>query len=583
MIHSYLFIDLIIIIVAAFFGAVAVRLLRLPTILGYLGVGILVGPHGLGLVREVDSVETLAEFGVILLLFAVGVELSLSDLRKVGSRTIAASVLQIGAMMAVGFGMGRLLGWSGSQTVVLGFILALSSTMVVLKTLSDRGEFQMVHGRILAGFMLMQDLVFVPMIAVLPALSGEGGLDLAELGIGLGQAIAVLGLIVVLGGRVVPWLLERVANIGSRETFVLAVVTIAFAAAAATNAVGLSAALGAFAAGLVISESDWIGHQALQQIMPLRDIFAALFFASLGAATDPAFVLDNLPTVVLLAAVAIVVKGLITIGAVKAAGYLPNTALRTGFGNTQIGEFGFILAATAAAAGAAGADFLPLVAAATVITMAATPGFFAVGAKVSQVLAGRDRRLRPYLSGASDAERASERAPRYHDHVLLAGYGRVGSLVAQTLAERVIPFIAIDEDPEAVRRAVAAGHHALLGDASNDSVLHAAGIARARVLIIAAPDPVATVVVAQHAARLRPGMPTIVRVGWAEEAERLRDAGVHDLVWPEMEAGLEIVSRALRHYGIDPAETQAGRREARARLAPQDSGAEPPQDGKEGA
>ena len=263
-------------------------------------------------------------------------------------------------------------------------------------------------------------------------------------------------------------------------------------------------------------------------------------------------------------------KGLITIVAVKAAGYLPNTRSAPGSATRRSASSvsGFILAATAAAAGAAGADFLPLVAAATVITMAATPGFFAVGARVSQVLAGRDRRLRPYLSGASDAERASERAPRYHDHVLLAGYGRVGSLVAQTLAERVIPFIAIDEDPEAVRRAVAAGHHALLGDASNDSVLHAAGIARARVLIIAAPDPVATVVVAQHAARLRPGMPTIVRVGWAEEAERLRDAGVHDLVWPEMEAGLEIVSRALRHYGIDPAETQAGRREARARLAP---------------
>ena len=232
MVHSYLFIDLIIIIVAAFFGAIAVRLLRLPTILGYLGVGILVGPHGLGLVREVESVETLAEFGVILLLFAVGVELSLSDLRKVGNRTVAAGALQIGAMMAVGFGVGRLLGWSGGQTVVLGFVLALSSTMVVLKTLSDRGELQMVHGRILTGFMLLQDLAFVPMIAVIPALSGDGGLDLAGLGIGLGQAFAVLGLILLLGGRVVPWLLTRVANIGSRETFVLAVVTIAFAAAA---------------------------------------------------------------------------------------------------------------------------------------------------------------------------------------------------------------------------------------------------------------------------------------------------------------------------------------------------------------
>ena len=581
MIHSYLFIDLIIIIVAAFFGAIGVRLLRLPTILGYLGVGILVGPHGLGLVREVESVETLAEFGVILLLFAVGVELSLSDLRKIGNRTIAAGVLQVAVMMAVGFGAGRLLGWSGSQTVVLGFILTLSSTMVVLKTLGDRGEFQMMHGRILVGFMLLQDLVFVPMIAVLPSLSGESGFDLAGLGIGLGQAIAVLGLILLLGGRVVPWLLTRVANIGSRETFVLAVVTIAFTAAAATNAVGLSAALGAFAAGLVISESDWIGHQALQQIMPLRDIFAALFFASLGAATNPAFVLDNLLTVALIAIVAIVVKGLVTAFAVKAAGYLPNTALRTGFGNTQIGEFGFILAATAAAAGAVGPDFLPLMAAATVITMAATPGFFALGAKLSQALAGRDRRLRPYLSGASPAERASERVPRYRDHVVLAGYGRVGALVAQTLAERAIPVIAIDEDPEAVRRAVEGGHHALLGDAANDSLLRAAGIARARVLIIAAPDPVATVVTAQHAARLHPGLPIIARVGWAEEAERLRKTGVHDLVWPELEAGVEMVSRALLHYGVGRAETEAARRQARDRLARQDPGAAP-QDGEDG-
>lgn len=550
MADAHLFSDLITIVIAAFAGALMARLLRLPTILGYLGVGFLVGPHALGLVGDAASVKTFAEFGVILLLFTVGVQVSLSDLRRVGRGTALAGVAQVGAMIAVGYAIGRGLGWSDAQAVTLGFALSLSSTMVVLKTLSDRAELGSVHGRVLTGMMVLQDLMFVPMVAVLPALGGNEGFDAGELGFGFLKAGVVLGLIVVLGGRAIPWVLARMAGLGSTEAFSITVVAIAFAAGAATNAVGLSVAVGAFAAGLVISEREWTGHLALRQIMPLRDLFAAFFFASLGMLTDPTFLWDNAALVTALVVVTLGFKLVVTVVAVRLAGYLPHTGILVGAGSTQVGEFGFILAATATTAGVVGTDFLPLIVAVAVITMAVSPGLYGGAALALDKLAPRIRRLRPYLAGASHAERAEERVPRLREHVILAGMGRVGTLIAQALAGRGIPFIVIDEDPAAVRRATNSGYTALLGDSGSDSVLETAGIRRAKLLILAIVDPIAAVVTTQHAERLHPELRVIARVAWREEADELKAAGVAHVVWPELEAGLEMMSLALQEFGV---------------------------------
>ena len=287
-IEGELFTDIVIIFVGAFLGGMVAQTLKLPILLGYLAVGMLIGPHALAVIGNVEEVTALAEFGVILLLFAVGIEVSFRDLRRMGKVVVLGGVAQIVGTSAIGYLIGvHLFGWTTEQAFVFGMVVSLSSTMVVLKTFTDRGELSTVHGRVVTGILLVQDLAFIPMIAILPALSSQGvGLDLADLGLGILKAIVILGLMAALGVKVIPWLLGRVAHLGSREIFILATVAITFATAAITQMVELSAALGAFVAGLVLSESDF-GRRVLSEVVPLRDTFAALFFRIPGDADRP--------------------------------------------------------------------------------------------------------------------------------------------------------------------------------------------------------------------------------------------------------------------------------------------------------
>ena len=267
----------------------------MPPIIGYLVAGAVVGPHALALVTQLEDVQTLAEFGVILLLFAVGVEISLSDLRRLGWRVLVASVGQISLTIAVGYGIGTALGWDPRASLTAGMALSLSSTMVALKTLNDRGELGSLHGRLAAGMLLVQDLAFVPMMAVIAALGGEGDSLAAELAISAAKAAAILAGVWFVGSLGLPWLLKRVALVGARESFVVTVMAAALGTAALTSwGGGLSAPLGAFIAGLVLSESDWAGRRALSEVIPVRDVFAALFFVSLGMLTDLGFLTSHL-------------------------------------------------------------------------------------------------------------------------------------------------------------------------------------------------------------------------------------------------------------------------------------------------
>ena len=374
-----LFWDIVIIFAAAFVGSLAARLLRLPMLVGYLAAGMIIGPHMLEVIGNQATVESLAEFGVILLLFAVGVEVSFRDVVKLRNIAVFGTLAQIGLMGSIGYGVGRLLGLDTASTVTLALAVSLSSTMVVLKTLNDRGDLLSLHGRILTGMLLVQDLAFIPMIAVLPALSGDGGGFFTELLIGLLKAAAVLGGMALLGGRALTWLLRRVTQLGSREMFILSLVAISFTTAALTSAAGLSAALGAFVAGVLLSETEF-GHRTLGEIAPLRDTFAALFFVSLGMLTDPVHIMQD--PVPVLAVVALVLVGKFGVTAIigRAFGYLPHTAMLVGFGMVQIGEFSFLLAATALQLGIVDDELFSLVIVSAVITMALTPGILAGGA-----------------------------------------------------------------------------------------------------------------------------------------------------------------------------------------------------------
>ena len=547
-IENQLFAGLVIIFAAAFLGALAARLLRVPLILGYLGLGMVIGPHVLQIAGDFETVQTLAEFGVVLLLFAIGVEISFRDIIELGKVVVVGGIAQIIATSLLSFPIGIAVGLDVPEAIVLAFVISLSSTMVVLKTLSDRGELHSLHGRLLTGFLLVQDLAFIPMIAILPALQGETESVPAELGFGILKAAAVLLLMAVLGGKVIPWLMTRVAHLGSRELFILTVVAITLGIAVLTQQVGLTAALGAFVAGLLLSESDF-GHRALSEVIPLRDTFSALFFVSLGMLTDPSFVVDNYELVLIVVATAVLVKFVLGTGLVRAFGYLPHTALLCGLGMVQVGEFSFILVAAAHAMGIVSQDFLSLIVVSAVLTMGLTPLIIAGGSNAVTYLSQHIHALRPYQLGDV---RSETRPPPLIGHTIICGLGRVGSLVAQALSDQDVPFIVIDLDPRVVAHWKDLGYYAIHGSSSSDIVLEVARIRYARLMVISTGDPISVWVTAQHAIRRCPNLDIVARVHWREEGERLQRLGVEEVVWPQMEAGLEMLRHSLHRYRRSP-------------------------------
>ena len=554
--ESYLFIDLVTVVIAAFLGGVIARVLRAPPVLGYLAMGMIIGPYVAGrtgdewlhfaTVADVPTVHKLAEIGVVLLVFAIGIEISFRELISLGKVIVVGGLLQITVTAALLTPIGLVLGLDMTTAIILGMVGALSSTMVVLKTLTDRGEIHSLHGRLLTGFLLMQDLVFILMIAMLPALDGSaGGANvLREVGIGVLKTVVIIGGVALLGIKVMPWAMSRITLLGSREVFVLMVMAIVFAISGLTNFVGLSAALGAFVAGLLLSESD-IGHWALAEVAPLRDIFAALFFASLGMLTDPIFILHHYAEVLAIIGSAVAIKFIVTAIIVRVAGYLPSTALLTGVGMGQIGEFSFILVAGALALGVVDQEFHSLIVVSAVLTMAAGPPMISVGTHLVTILSRRFRVLRPYRIGDPHAE---ERPRQTFGHVVICGLGRVGSLVAQELREHNLPFTVVDLDPRTLDEWRADGYHTVLGSSDREEVLRAARVPQAGLLVVTTGDPVSVEMTAYQALQLQPELDIVARVRARSEGEDLQRMGVQEVVWPEMEAGLEIVRHSLSLY-----------------------------------
>ena len=553
--ESQLFVDLVTVVIAAFVGGVVARVLRAPPVLGYLAMGMIIGPYVAGrtgdewlhfaTVADVPTVHKLAEIGVVLLVFAIGIEISFRELVSLGKVIVVGGILQIGVTAALLTPIGLLLGLDTTTAIILGMVGALSSTMVVLKTLTDRGEIHSLHGRLLTGFLLMQDLVFILMIAMLPAFVGSGGAEvLREAGIGILKTVVIIGGVALLGIKVMPWAMSRITLLGSREVFVLMVMAIVFAISGLTNFVGLSAALGAFVAGLLLSESD-IGHWALAEVAPLRDIFAALFFASLGMLTDPVFIYQHWPSVLAVIGSAVLIKFIVTVIIVRVAGYLPSTALLTGVGMGQIGEFSFILVAGALTLGVVDQSFHSLIVVSAVLTMAAGPPVISGGTHLVTVLSRRFRVLRPYRIGDPHAE---ERPRQTFGHVVICGLGRVGSLVAQELREHNVPFTVVDLDPRTLDEWRADGYHTVLGSSDRVEVLRAARVPQAGLLVVTTGDPVSVEITAYQALQLQPGLDIVARVRARSEGEDLQHMGVQEVVWPEMEAGLEIVRHSLSRY-----------------------------------
>jgi CPA2 family monovalent cation:H+ antiporter-2 len=545
---------------AFLFGFLAQRL-HLPPLVGYLVAGIMVGPFSPGFSADVSLASQLAEIGVILLMFGVGLHFSLGDLLAVRRIAVPGAIAQIAMATLLGAAVAHLWGWPWGQGLVFGLTLSVASTVVLLRALEQRGLLDSVDGRIAVGWLIVEDLVTVVALVLLPVLAASlGGTAPADGGRGadgLGYALAItfgkvaafLAIMLVVGRRAVPWLLERVARAGTRELFTLCVLTIALGVAvAAAELFGVSFALGAFFAGMVINESD-LSHQAAAEALPLQDAFAVLFFVSVGMLFDPTILLDQPLLVLGVLGIVMLGKSLAAFTIVLLFRHPVRTALTISASLAQIGEFSFILAGLGLSLGLLPAEGQSLVVAVALLSIALNPVAFAVVGPVSGWLRSRPRLLdlleRPYPNPALD----SSEDRRLRNHAILVGFGRVGGTVGEALERYGIPYVVIERDRRIVEALRARGVPALSGDATRPGILHLARPERARLLVVATPDPYQARETIRLARQANPKIDIVVRTHNAAEERYLDALEVGRAIMGERELALGMAHYALVALG----------------------------------
>jgi len=548
-----LIVDLAIVVVGGFAAAVAARALRLPILAGYLLVGIALGPSGLGLARDFEMVSSVAEIGVALLMFAVGAEMSLRRLWRLKAAAFVAAPLQILLSVVLGYALGNWAGLGFAQGMVLGFVVALSSTMVVLKMLSARGELHTRHGETMVAILLVQDLAAVIMVAALPALPGAAqGREFHVLALA-GKGFAFVLWVLVLARWIVPAIMHIVTRSYSKEVFVVTVAALCFAGAASGYWLGFSVALGAFAAGLVVSDSHY-SHEAVANIVPLRDLFGMVFFVSLGLLIDLRSLAGQLPLALAVLALMLVGKPLATAASILVAREGGRTALLAGLGLAQVGEFSFLVATLGFEQAIITSRLHSLLLALAGISLLATPGLMMIGGWVDLLL--HKRRLMGAQAAPTGLPTRADAASPTSGHVILCGFGRVGRLVGEALLEEREPVTVIECDQHVVTDLRSRGAHVLFGDASNRVLLEAAGAAQARAAVIALPEGLTTLLAVRELRRINPHIPIVARVHFPEEVIGAYREGATRVVFAEFEAGLELMRHALLCLDREPSAVQ---------------------------
>ncbi len=531
--------DFVLIVVAGFVGGLVARACRLPLLVGYVVAGVAVGPNTTGpTVSSVHEVELLAEIGVALLLFAIGLEVSLRDLGPVKRVALAGGPVQI--LLTAGLGalvVRGLTGASWNDAMWFGSMVSLSSTMVVLKMLSADGTTQTLASRVMIGLLVVQDLAVVPMLIVLPRIAALDGAGIEIAQALLVAVVFVVGMLVV-GTRVLPWLLSQVLKLGSRELFLVSVVAAGVGVGYLTYRLGLSFALGAFIAGLVLSESE-LSHQALSDVVPLRDVFALIFFVSVGMLFDPRYVLSHWGFVATVVVTMVIGKALITGAVVRSFGYIYMAPWLVGLGLAQVGEFSFVLARVGLSSGALSKSTYDLALSSTVLSMTLSPMVFMAAGPLSRAWS----RLRP------PAPPPSLPTPRLtRDHVIVAGYGRTGRAVATSLRDAGVPTVVLELNHQMLEVAGQDGlEDRIWGDVSSEQILRAAHIEEAKMLVIAMPDWQAVQLTIERARHLNPRIYIVARATTSRHLSRMGALGVDAVVQPEFEGGVEMMRLALRH------------------------------------
>ncbi|WP_407524940.1 YbaL family putative K(+) efflux transporter [Methylobacterium oryzisoli] len=561
-------------LVFAFIGGLIAQRLRLPPLVGYLVAGIAIGPYTPGFVGNADLAGQLAEIGVILLMFGVGLHFSIGDLMAVRAIALPGAVVQIGVATLMGLGVGLAWGWGLGAGLVFGLALSVASTVVLLRALEERGLLDTDKGRIAVGWLIVEDLAMVLTLVLLPALAGalggeagqgghghahghEGGDLWVTLGLTLAKVAAFTGLMLVGGRRFVPWLLDQAARTGSRELFTLAVLALALGIAVGSAALfGVSFALGAFFAGMVLAESD-LSHQAAADSLPLQDAFAVLFFVSVGMLFDPGILLRQPLAVLAVLGIIVVGKSIAAVAIVLAFRYPLGTALTIAASLAQIGEFSFILAGLGITLKLLPPEGRDLILAGALLSITLNPLFFAGIERLAAFLAGRpDLAARVERRGAAALPAVAPVHAGREGHAVLVGHGRVGSSIARALEAWELPVVVVERDRRRVEDLRAAGAAAVFGDAVAPGILAAADIARARLLVVASPDAHQARRLVAIAREANPGIDTLVRTHSDAERRHLEDEGVGLVLMAERELAFGMTLYALRSLGISEGEAR---------------------------
>jgi CPA2 family monovalent cation:H+ antiporter-2 len=537
---------LVIIFGVSAFVVFLLQKLKVPSIVGFLIGGVVLGPHGFGVIREIGEVELLAEVGIILLLFTIGLEISLKNLKRIRSAIVGGGFSQVLLTLLITAAVVYPFFRKFNASLFTGFLVALSSTAIVMKILFDRAEMDSPHGRLSMGILIFQDLCVVPLMLLTPLLSGYQG-SFAEILWTLFKSAAIL-FVVIFGARwLVPNLLHQIVRTRSRELFVITIILLCLGTALLTSRLGLSLALGAFLAGLVISESEY-AYQAISDILPFKDSFNGLFFISVGMLINLRFLSENLTIILLAVAMILLLKTFTGFLSVQLLGHPTRVSLQTGLHLAQIGEFSFVLAMAGKSTALITENFYQLFLSASVLTMILTPFILRASPGISSWVSSKK-----LLERLDRMRRKTEKEgfpSKREGHVIIIGFGLNGRNLAEVLKETSVPYVVLEINNDTVIRMKKKGEPIFYGDGTSPEILHKLGIATARMLVVAISDPASTRRIVQVARKEAARLYIIVRTRYAAEVEDLLKLGANEVIPEEFETSIEIFAKVLHHYQV---------------------------------
>jgi len=521
--------------------------LRIPPMIGYIVAGVIAGPHLLSLIRSPAQVDVLAEIGIILLLFSIGLEFSFRQLWEIRSLVLSGGSIQVALATVLAMAVALVIGRPWNEAILLGFVVSLSSTAVVLKILHDRGELDTPHGNLTLGILIFQDLVAIPMLMAVPFLAGTAGSLGEPIYVLLFKDLLFLAMLIATAKWVMPAVLFQIAKTRSNELFLLFVICVCFGVAALASFAGLSLAMGALLAGLLISQSEF-SHQAISRIVPFRDIFTAFFFVSIGMLLDVGFLLDHMDIIPVFLCIVLAIKFIAGSLAPFVLGYQLRTVILTGIALMQVGEFSFIITKSALDFGILSHDVYQVFLVIALITMVATPFLISLSQPFASFVCS-NRFIQRVLPGRCQWV-ATEKKVGRSGHLVIIGYGVNGRNLARAARIGGIPYVIIDMNPDSVRKAKEENEPVIYGDATIEGVLDHAGIRQARTAVVAINDPVATRRIVGLCREMNPGIFLVVRTRYIIEVPVLREIGADEVIPEEFETSITVFSRVMQAFGI---------------------------------